>query len=272
MARGPLLFFILIALLMLSFSAVSGAEGELDCLITPYVVVNVSSAVPGLLESVTVDRGDFVKRGQVLARLESDVEQAVLAVSQAHATMESSIKASETRLALSSRKLTRNTGLFQKELITADEMDEAEATQHLAELELLEATESHTLAKLELQRTKAELKRRTVRSPITGVVEEVFLTAGEYTGDTPKPILKLAQLDPLYVEVFAPVSMLGKVEVGMTARVRPQAPIGEEYTANVTVVDKVIDAASGTFGIRLQLPNKKYLLPAGLRCRVQFLE
>jgi len=45
---------------------------------------------------------------------------------------------------------------------------------------------------------------------------------------------------------------------------------GGTYTAKVVIVDRVIDAASGTFGVRLEIPNPKYELPAGLKCRVIF--
>ena len=82
--------------------------------------------------------------------------------------------------------------------------------------------------------------------------------------------MKLAQLDPLRVEVFAPVTLLGKITVGMEAQVFPEKPVGGTYKATVTVADKVVDAASGTFGVRLELPNKDYVVPAGLKCRVNF--
>jgi hypothetical protein len=57
----------------------------------------------------------------------------------------------------------------------------------------------------------------------------------------------------------------------MKAEVIPEEPIGGKHKARVVIVDRVLDAASGTFGIRLQLPNRKYKLPAGLRCQVIFL-
>ena len=56
----------------------------------------------------------------------------------------------------------------------------------------------------------------------------------------------------------------------MKAKVFPEEPIGGKYIARVVIVDQVIDAASGTFGIRLELPNNKYKIPAGLRCQVEF--
>ena len=84
------------------------------------------------------------------------------------------------------------------------------------------------------------------------------------------PIAKIAQINPLRVEVFAPVALLGKVEVGQRAIVIPEAPMSRPLEASVTVVDKVVDAASGTFGIRLEVPNPGNRIPAGLKCKVRF--
>jgi multidrug efflux pump subunit AcrA (membrane-fusion protein) len=50
----------------------------------------------------------------------------------------------------------------------------------------------------------------------------------------------------------------------------PEQPVGGRYDTTVKIVDKVVDAASGTFGVRLELPNKNFALPAGVRCKVQF--
>jgi multidrug efflux pump subunit AcrA (membrane-fusion protein) len=52
--------------------------------------------------------------------------------------------------------------------------------------------------------------------------------------------------------------------------VRPETPVGGELEAKVMVVDSLIDAASGTFGVRLELPNPGRRIPAGLRCRIEF--
>jgi len=187
---------------------------DLNCLVHPYVVITISSPVAGLLETVTVDRGDIVKEGQVLATIDTSVERAHGAV--AHAQAE-----------LTNRRL----------------------------------------AELELQRTNAEVAMRTVRSPINGVVMERFLSPGEFPKQ--EKILKLAQIDPLRVEVYAPVSLLGKVAVGMEAQVKLEEPIGGLHKAKVTIVDRVVDAASGTFGIRLELPNSDLRLPAGVKCTVK---
>jgi len=83
-------------------------------------------------------------------------------------------------------------------------------------------------------------------------------------------IMQIARINPLYVEVVVPVEVFGKIEKGMRAEVSPEFPASRTYSARVIIVDKVIDAASGTFGVRLKLPNPDYLLPAGLKCKVVF--
>lgn len=139
----------------------------------------------------------------------------------------------------------------------------AGAVQH-AQAEL----SNRRLADLELQRTAAEVALRTIKSPINGVVVERFMHPGEFPKQ--EKILKIAQIDPLRVEVYAPVSMLGKVAVGKTAFVTPEPPMTGDYAAKITVVDRVVDAASGTFGVRLDLPNRDLKLPAGLKCTIRF--
>jgi multidrug efflux pump subunit AcrA (membrane-fusion protein) len=58
----------------------------------------------------------------------------------------------------------------------------------------------------------------------------------------------------------------------MVLQVHPEEPIGGQLTAKVSLVERVIDASSGTFGLRLELPNPEGKIPAGLRCRLVFPE
>jgi multidrug efflux pump subunit AcrA (membrane-fusion protein) len=82
--------------------------------------------------------------------------------------------------------------------------------------------------------------------------------------------LTVAGIDPLHVEVVVPVALFGSIRKGMRAEVKPEAPVGGSYTATVVIVARVVDAASGTFGVRLELPNPANRLPAGLKCTVRF--
>jgi len=270
---GSLRTFWLAAGLALSGAMVhaSSAQGAtLDCLIEPSMVVSVAAPVEGLVERVEVERGDLVRKGQVLAALESSVERATVAVVRMRTEMESPIKSGEVRLDYSKRKVESNEELLKQGGISIREVDEARAQRDLNEIALVEAKENTRLALLELARSEAALALRTIHSPIDGVVTERLIQPMEMTKQT--PILKLAQLDPLRVEVFAPIALLNKVAVGMTAQVIPEAPVGGNHTARVTVVDRVVDAASGTFGVRLHLSNPGNRLPAGLKCKVRFPE
>jgi multidrug efflux pump subunit AcrA (membrane-fusion protein) len=113
---------------------------------------------------------------------------------------------------------------------------------------------------------------RTIRSPIDGLVVQRLIKPGEFaTTNLKEPILKLAEVDPLYVEVVLPASMLGKVKRGERAEIRPEMP-EIKASARVIVVDRMIDAASGTFGVRLELPNPGNQIPAGAKCRARFLK
>ena len=85
-----------------------------------------------------------------------------------------------------------------------------------------------------------------------------------------KPLMKLAEIDVLHVEVLLPVEAYGKVQRGNAIEVLPEVPAGSHYRATVKVVDTVLDAASGTFGVRLEMLNKDRKIPAGIRCKADF--
>jgi multidrug efflux pump subunit AcrA (membrane-fusion protein) len=182
--------------------------------------------------------------------------------------MEATIQSKKAQLDFLLRKNQQNEELFKKGAIPFSQKDEADTNRILAEQALQEALENKRLAELDFKRTIEVFNRLTIRSPINGVVVERFLSPGEYIET--ESILKLAQIDPLHVEIILPVALLPSMRVGEKAKVIPEAPIGGQYIAEVKIVDRVIDAASGTFGVRLELPNPNYKLPAGLKCKVIF--
>jgi RND family efflux transporter MFP subunit len=239
-----------------------------DGLIEPYKVVEVGTEVPGVIDSVNVERGDRVKFGQVVATLRSGVEKANLELSKARSEMESNIKSKQAALEFAKRNSERVKDLYDVKALALQKWDEVETQRVVAENELAEAIEQKRINELEYRQASEVLKRKTIQSPIDGVVMERYHSRGEYVED--KPIVKLAQIDPLNVEVVITVSEIGSVKVGMKGTVKPEAPVNGEYEATVTIVDKVVDAASGTFGGRLEMPNPKHLIAPGLKCKVIF--
>ncbi|MCC8935490.1 efflux RND transporter periplasmic adaptor subunit [Bradyrhizobium sp. Arg68] len=244
-------------------------RGEFDCVIEPQQVVKLASAAVGVIARLDVDRGDVVRQGQVVGNIEDGVEAATLALSRARATNDSPVKSAEARVQFLRLKYERLTQLHARAVSPLASLQEAEAEVQVAEQQLKEAQLTREIARLEVVHAEEIVKQRTLRSPIDGVVVERLLVPGEYRNDQ-SPVLTLAQIDPLRVEVFVPTAYFGQIRIGSNAEVRPEPPVGGTHLATVTVVDRVHDAASGTFGVRLALPNPRLVLPGGIRCRVIF--
>lgn len=249
-------------------AAAQAKMDDFDCVIEPYMTVELSTSIRGTLEEVSVKRGDLVKKGQVVARLRSGVEKAGVKLAKAQAENKTQIQINRERFELNKRKLKRIDELYEKNMVPKNEQDEAATEKILAELEVLRAEEENRIARLELERAREVLDLRSLVSPITGVVVDRFKSPGEFVEE--QPVMKLAQIDPLNVEVIAPIEYLGKIKIGMKATVYPEKPVSGSYRAEVKIVDSVVDAASGTFGIRLELPNPKHKIVAGLKCGVKF--
>jgi len=253
-------------------AARTAGASDFDCMIEARQMVEIRSSVEAVIEEVKVLRGATVTKGQVIVLLQSGPERAALALADGRAKSLGDIKVSEARVEITRKKYVRAEELFKQNFISANARDEAEADFRLASEELARAKDNQRLAELEAQRAAEVLALRTIRSPVNGVVVEVMRRAGEFGAITFKdPIMKLAEIDPLHVEAILPASMFGKVKRGQRAIVTPEASIGGRFETTVSIVDPVIDAASGTLGVRMLLPNRKLTIPAGVRCRVKFL-
>ena len=261
------MFFLATALLCTAVAAES--TSGYDCLIEPNMVVDINSSVQGKIEKILVQRSDMVEEGQLLIELESEIEKATVALATARIDMDAELDERKVSNAFARRKSVRFDDMYHEDVVPLHTKDEVETEAHMARLKLKQAEEQRILARLELVRAQAYLNQRSVKSPIKGVVVERYKSPGEFVED--EPVLRLAQLDPLSVEVILPASMFGRIKTGQFARIRPEAPMNAAYKAEVKIVDRVIDASSGTFGVRLELPNPDYKLPGGLKCSVKFM-
>lgn len=255
-------------LLLLPVMAVAEQSTDFDCLIEAHMEVELSTQVDGILEQVLLEPGDQVEPEQIVAKLKSGVVQATLDYAKARAGMTADISQQETNLGYGRRNEHRITELHQKNVVSMSEIDRVRTESALARFKLAAAKENKNLAELEMARAIENLNQHTIRSPIKGVVVERYLNPGESVED--QPIVKLAQIDPLQVVVVMPISQFGKIQRGQQAMVYPEAAFGGEYQSIVSNIDPVFHAASGTFRVRLALPNPEYRLTSGLKCRVQF--
>lgn len=268
MTARPRLPHSLLALLFLA-SPLKAQELH-DCVIQPTVTARLGSPIGGILDSVLVERGDFVQAGDPVARLRSDIEQADLAIATEQAASDSDIKAQEARLRLAQTRRDRLVTLVDRKISAQDELDEAESALEVIRRELAMAETRQRMAQLELRRAQALVDQRTIRSPVSGVVVDRGLSAGEYVS-ADAAIVTVAQLDPLSVEAFLPVDLSAGLEVGRPVEVLPDAPIGGSHRGELVLVDRVFDTASQTFAVRARIANPDLAIPAGHLCQLRIL-
>ena len=213
------------------------ALAEVDsCLLEPSSDVEVGTQAGGYLVEVTADRSDPVREGELLARLNSGVERAAVAVHQ-------------TRAEFNRRHLQRTQNLGERQMMSDQELDEIRTDYHLA--------------RGELNRAREELALREVRSPLDGIVVERRAAKGDIVQS--EPIFRLMALDPLHVEVVLSVNYFGTISADAEKLIwLPE--VDETVSARVVNIDRVIDPRSATFRLRLELPNPDFRIPAGLRC------
>jgi RND family efflux transporter MFP subunit len=213
------------AFLLSTVSSAHAQNKTFDCLLEPRQKIKLATHVAGVLKEVAVDRGDVVQKGDVLARLESGVEQALLELAQARAESDAIVKAREARLKFLTKKRERILQLQAKGAASAAALDEVESEYGIALQEVQEAKWNMQIARLDVARAAEVLKQRSILSPIDGVVAERNLFGGEYAYEQAH-IMTIAQINPLNVEVFVPVALYGTINMGMEAVVSAEQPVG----------------------------------------------
>jgi RND family efflux transporter MFP subunit len=245
-------------------------EELLGCLLMPTAEADVGSSVIGVIGRTLVDRGDKVKKGQPIAQLTDDVERASVDAASQRFENRAEIAAAKSAYEFAQKKADRARELVDQKFIAPQAVEQADSEAKVAAMRYAQAQEQRVVARQELAVARAQLGLRTITSPISGVVVDRYMSAGERVEQ--KPIFKVVQIDPLRVEVVAPASRFNTIRPGVTAMVTPDLVGSTERTAKVVLVDPVIDAASNTFRVRLELPNPGNAIPSGLRCKINFIE
>lgn len=240
-----------------------------DCIARPKAVTELASQEQGVLTEILVDRGDAVERGQVVARLDSELQESAVGLARIRAESNAAIAAGQARLKFRQTALDRVSTLMDRGSTSQSTLEEATVERQLARGELEMAKAERRIAEAELAQAKRRLDRRKVVAPFDAVVVEITASLGEYAHEE-APVMTLAQLNPLRVEAYLPIRYSKQIAAGQEAVVAFPAPIDARRSAQITVIDRVFDAASGTFGIRLDLPNPDFALPGEMRCTLFF--
>jgi RND family efflux transporter MFP subunit len=224
--------------------------------------------VISVLEEILVDTGDTVTRGQPLARLEASVEKARVKMAELQVAQVSDIENRKVQLQYKKLNHERMQELRAQNSVPQFEADKAQTEYELAKLELAKARELRIMARANLEMERSQLALRTIVSPIDGIVVDRYAMVGESVES--RSIMKLAQVNPLKVEVIAPTEYFGLIEKGMQAEIYPEQPANQVFKATVNTVDKLIDPASGSFTVRMVLPNPDDRLVGGVNCVARF--
>jgi cobalt-zinc-cadmium efflux system membrane fusion protein len=240
----------------------------LGCVIEPAASADVSAAAPGVLESVTVERGARVRRGQVIATLQSEVERAAVEAARARASAESEVNALAAARDLAKLKLRRMHALAQLDFGGRLELENAAAEFEIADHRLQQSREALAVAQRDHDLARRQLEQRQIRSPIDGVIADRLLNPGERVDG--RPVVRVLAIDRLRAEVVVPAGRFGRIREGMHASVKAEGVDAPEVSARVVQVDRFVDAASGTFRARLSMHNTDGAVPAGVRCQVVF--
>ena len=127
------------ALLAAAFAAPLWAAQPMGCLIEPDRVAEVGSQVIGVIESMHVERGDRVKKGQVVATLRADVERASVVVANSRAEAQADVQAAAATVSFNQQRLARAEDLFAKKFISQQALDQARAEAEVAVQKLAQA-------------------------------------------------------------------------------------------------------------------------------------
>jgi len=263
----PLLSFFILA----GATASAFAASEFDCMIEPAQTVELRSPVSGILQQVHARRGQLVNKDDVLATIESSVESSAAEAALYRAQAQGALLTASNKVTAAREKARRMDELLKEEFVSAQARDDARAELRLAEAELVTAQENSKIAKVEHRQSVDQLNRRVLRSPFDGAVVDQYLDPGSMVdgGEGKKPILKIAQTNPLVVRAILPFTLFPELHLEDVVVVVPEKPFTRIIDARIKTIDRVIDSAAGTFGIQVELDNAKQDLPAGIRCKLR---
>jgi len=235
------------------------------------VTVDVVPKVSGRIETVAVRLGDPVRRGQLLATLEDRELREQLR--QTEASLEVSratIRQRDADLKNSQSNLERSRNLFARNLIARQALDDAEARNDaaLAQVDLARAQAAQSSARLE--ELRINLSNTRILSPVDGFVGSRRLDPGAFVGTNSS---FLSVVDIHFVRLVANLveKDIRRIVVDMPAQVEVDAYPGEVFQGRVARLAPVLDPATRTAEMEVEVPNPQSRLKPGMYARVQFV-
>lgn len=218
--------------------------------LTPVVQAMVKSKVAGELLSVTVREGEAVRKGDVLARIDTRNQQAMVDSQRA------SVEKARADLAMAKLTLDNNQRLVDKHFIAQNVLD-ASKSQYDASLAGLK------VAQAQAHMSEISLADAVVRAPINGVVAKRMVQPGEKVSPD-VPLLSLVDLGELELQASAPASEVPLVKIGQQAHFKVDGFGERRFQARVQRINPMAEAGSRAIIIYLAVPNPDGTLKGGM--------
>ncbi|ODS59563.1 MAG: hypothetical protein ABS36_01120 [Acidobacteria bacterium SCN 69-37] len=231
--------------------------------------VDVVPRVAGRLESVLVQLGDRVTRGQPVAKLEDRAirEQ----VNQVRANIEvnqATLKARENDALVARNSLDRARTSFERGLLSQQGLEDAEARYNSAVSQVTVAQAQLVSTQARLDELSVTLSDTTVLSPVDGFVGKRNLDAGAFAGAN-TVILSVVDIGVVRMVANLVERDFRRVQAGAPAVVEVDAFPGEQFSGQVSRVAPIFDPATRTATMEIEVPNPGYRLKPGMYARVQ---
>ena len=212
--------------------------------------IDIATKYAGRVQDVLVAEGDFVTKGEVLAKLDTtelnvQLQEAQALVQQSEQQLDQAIALLSQRtneLELTTKELERARSLATQGFVSTAQLDQrqashasAKATVNSANAGIEQAKSSIKVAIARLERLKYTLNEHVLTAPREGRVQYRLAQAGEVLGVGGK-ILTLLDLTDVYMTIFLPTNLAGQLEIGAEARIIPDAALEYVVPANVSFV------------------------------------
>jgi RND family efflux transporter MFP subunit len=229
--------------------------------------VEVVPKVSGRLRSVAVRLGDPVRQGQVIALVEDQEIQEQ--VKQAEASFEvarATVRQREADLTLARSNLERSRSLFNRQLLPQQTLDDTEARYQAAAAQLDLARAQFEQARARLEELRITLANTRIVSPVDGFVGRRHLDPGAFVGPN-SPVASVVDIRTVRLVVNLVEKDLRRVEAGTPAVTEVDAYPGEQFIGRVARVAPVLDPATRTAEIEVEIPNPAFRLKPGMYAR-----
>ena len=239
----------------------TGTVSGIKAITKPRYDITLSYVQPGRIAKVHFTEGAWVKAGQALVQQDDAVEQIKLAQLRAASEDTTQIQASEASLAQKRVDLQKLEKAAAQNAATELEVEHAKLSVKMAELSLQLATFEHEQAIRKYDEVKVQLEKMRLTSPIDGRIEKIHIEAGESINAL-TDVVRVVQIDPLWIDVPVPLIQAMDLATGKKARVLFPSPNRASVEGAIIYIAAVADAASGTLRVTIEVPNKSNR-PAG---------